>query len=89
MKIDRMDTFDGVVYVMTETHTYGDILKRVQEIDPAVVPIKHVRPGLTFLATGYKIPSQAPGLERILSVLTEVEVAPEQPEACGRSKTLN
>jgi len=75
MKIDRTDTFDGIVYVMTETHTYGHVLKRVREIDPAVMPIKHVHPEMVSFATGYKIPSQAAGLEKILSFLAEVDAS--------------
>ena len=71
MKVDRMDTFDGVMYVMTENHIYPDVLKNLRTIEPGVYPIKHVNADRASIATGYKIPVDTPELERLLAVLKE------------------
>ena len=42
MNVERSDTLDGTTYIMTESHTYSEILQRLREIEPRAVPIKHV-----------------------------------------------
>ena len=65
MQVDRADTFDGVTYIMTESHTYNAILQRLQGLEPRVLPIKHVGTKKS-LATGYKVPADSQSVEQIM-----------------------
>ena len=56
MQIERSDIFEGLTYIMTETHYYSDVLTLLKELEPRAMPIKHVGTN-KLLATGYKIPS--------------------------------
>jgi len=69
MKIDRMDTVAGEVYIMTETHRYADVLQIVKKIEPLIKPIKHVNVDLPTLATGYRVPAKTASLEKLVDVL--------------------
>lgn len=75
MHIDRSDTLGDTTYIMTETHSYQEVLPRLRTIEPRTVPIKHVGTR-TWLATGYRVPADAPDLERILETLRTIPSPP-------------
>ncbi len=73
MKVDRADSIDGTTYILTETHTYADVLKRLKEIEPHAMPIKDVRLNKA-LATGYKVPANPEILNTVLEILKQTPV---------------
>jgi len=76
MKVERVDSIQGVLYVMTETHRYASVLPGITRLEPAARPIRHVSADSSFLATGYKIPADAPALEKIMRMLQEADAQP-------------
>ena len=75
MIVERTDTIEGIMYIMTETHRFHDILSELKALEPRTIPIKHVGTGKSeYIATGYKIPSDTPSLEKILHTLRQKEV---------------
>jgi len=70
MKIDRMDTIDGVTYIMTETHCYTHVLPVIKEFEANILPIKHVNAerAVAETATGYKVPKTS-SIDKIVEVL--------------------
>jgi len=74
MKIDRVDTVGGTVYIMTETHRYDAVLAAMRKLEPKTQPIKHVSSDQKGRATGYTLPAATRSLERIMHILQKAEV---------------
>jgi len=74
MKVDRVDTVGGTVYIMTETHRYDAVLAALRELEPKARPIKHVDSDQKGRATGYTLPAATPSLDGIMRILREAEV---------------
>ncbi len=74
MRVDRTDTVQNTIYIMTETHPYREVLTQIQKIEPRSIPIKHVGSiDSSRLATGYKVPAATSKLDEIKKLLDNTE----------------
>lgn len=74
MKVNRVDTIDNVVYIMTENHRYSHVLEVMKKLEPSIVPIKHVNTDRSAIATGYKVSARTAVLEKLVEILKKTEV---------------